>query len=277
MLSVVLAGLLAAAPARAAGPQLPGEEIELKAADGWALKARYHAAEPGKLTVILLHGRGTRKEIWRPLARGLEKAGYGFLAPDLRGHGESQTAPDGQVIPWRKLKATAKGENDYAKMALDVQAAAEWLSPHGAEEASLAIIGQDVGGSVALRYAAVHSKVPLVVMLSPGLSYQEVTTVNAMRAYKERPVLMVYGTLDRYASSSTPILFQFAKQSAGEQRAGIVAVPDVHGSKLLTPAVVAQIVDWLGNPVPPPPPAVSTTTAPGAPGPDGATPEPPAQ
>ena len=59
---------------------------------------------------------------------------------------------------------------------------------------------------LALRYAAVHQKIPLVVMLSPGLSYQEVTTVNAMRAYKDRPILMIYGTLDRYASSSAPIL-----------------------------------------------------------------------
>src|SRR5438874_5999841 len=124
LLSLLAAAALAAAPAKPAtkAPQLPGDEIELKADDGWALKGRYQAAlEPGKATVVLLHGRGTRKEAWRPFAHALEKAGYGFLALDLRGHGESQIAPDGQAVQWRKLKATAKGENDFAKMALDVQ------------------------------------------------------------------------------------------------------------------------------------------------------------
>ncbi len=280
MTSLLLAAFLAAAPARAAAPQLPGDEIELKADDGWVLKARYKpadTAQPGRATVVLLHGRGTRKEAWLKMARALEKAGYGYLAPDLRGHGQSQTAPDGQVINWHKLKATAKGENDYAKMALDVQAAVNWLGQRGVEESSVALVGMDVGGSIALRYAAVHPKVPLVVMLSPGLSYQEVTTVNAMRAYKDRPILMIYGTLDRYASSSAPILHQFAKMSVGEPRAALLAIPDAHGNKLaITPAVIDEVISWLGNPVPPPP-AVSTVTAPGAPAASGEPAPAPAQ
>lgn len=271
MLLALLAGLLAVAPVRAAGPQLPGQALELKAGDGWTIKARYKPAADqsglaAKLTVVLLHGRGTRKESWLKLARALEKQGYGVLAPDLRGHGESQQAPDGQLVPWRKFKATAKGENDFAKMSLDVQAAVEWLGQNGVAESSVALVGQDLGGSLALRYAAVHKSIAEVVMLSPGLNYQEVTTVNAMRAYRDRPILMIYGTIDRYAASSAPILYQFAKMSVGEQRAALMAVPDVHGSKLsVTPAVIDEIASWLGNPVPPPP-AVSTTTAPGQPG-----------
>ena len=266
-MTVLLAAWLALASARAAEAaaagaktvSLPGDEIELKTADGWTLKARYKAAEPGKATAVLLHGRGMRKEWWLRLARALTKAGYGFLAPDLGGHGESQTAPDGQTLHWRKMKAT-RHENDFEAMANDIQAVVARLAQDTVAEESIALIGQDVGGSVALKYAAVHPKISLLVMLSPGLKYQEVTTVNAMRAYKNRPVLLVYGELDKTASREAPILYQFAKLSVGEGRATVMAIPNLPGHKLLTSAVVRQIVDWLGNPLPPEPPQASSGT-----------------
>ncbi|MDE2236461.1 MAG: alpha/beta fold hydrolase, partial [Elusimicrobia bacterium] len=95
---LALASLLAIIPARAARPrasaQLPGVDATFRAADGWALHARYLAArDQGRQTLVLLHGRGMRKEFWLPLARALRKAGYGYLALDLRGHGQSATGP----------------------------------------------------------------------------------------------------------------------------------------------------------------------------------------
>lgn len=263
MTGLLLAALLAAG-SHAASPKLPGDEIELKTADGWTLKAAYKPAEPGKMTAVLLHGRGMHKEWWLRLARALEKAGCGVLAFDLRGHGQSNVAPDGQQITWRKLKAT-RTENDFEAMANDVNAAVAKLNESAVAEDQIALIGQDVGGSIALKYAAVHPKIGLLVMLSPGLKYQEVTTVNAMRAYKNRPVLLLYGEQDKTAAREAPILFQFAKMSVGADKAAVVSIPNVTGAKLLSRAVVEQLVSWLANPVPPAPPAVSSGTAtPGA-------------
>src|SRR5438105_1391644 len=83
--------------------QLPGAEVELKTQDGWKLKCRYQAATHGHKTLLLIHGRGQRKEHWRRLARALAQAGDGYFAADLRGHGESAIGPDGQLTPWRKF------------------------------------------------------------------------------------------------------------------------------------------------------------------------------
>lgn len=246
--------------AAAEPPKLPGDEVVLQTADGWSLKAVHKAAEAGKPSVVLLHGRGMRKEWWLRLAKALGRAGYGYVAPDLRGHGASQTAPDGSTIAWRKLRAL-KDANDYEAMANDVQAAVAKLVEGGATEEQIVLIGQDVGGSVALKYAAVHPKISLLVMLSPGLKYQEVTTVNAMRAYKNRPVLMIYGEQDKTPAREAPILFQFAKMTVGADKAAMVSIPNVPGGKLMTGRVVEQIVSWLANPVPPAPPEASTGTA----------------
>lgn len=245
----------------AAPPSLPGQELELKTLDGWTLKAKYLPAKEGRQTFVLLHGAGYRKEFWRLMARTLAQAGYGFAAVDLRGHGESATGPDGKPAGWRTFKAT-KAQNDFASMTLDIQAVVSTLTVQGVAEESIGLIGTDVGGSLALKYAAVHPKVPLVVMLSPGMSYQEVLTVNAMRVYKDRPILMIYSELDRNSAKATPLLYQIARGAAGDKNVALISVPDRHGVKLLNAALASQIVDWIYDPVKPLAPAVSTATAP---------------
>lgn len=265
--SVLLVAALAlgasAAPApRPAGPALPGEAVELKTVDGWALKAMFAPSVPGKLTLLLLHGTGQRKEDWKRLAFPLTRAGYGVMAVDLRGHGESRTSPSGEELTWKKLRATPTA-NDFADMSRDAEAAVAWLAGQGVPEDSIGLIGSEVGGSIAIRFAATHQKVPLVVMLSPGMRWQEVLTPNALRGLKRpipTPVLMVYSEADKRTAKEVPILYAFAKAAVGERHATLISVPQERGTRMLAAqrALVGQIIDWLGNPIAPEPPAVST-------------------
>lgn len=252
------------APAKPAGPALPGEVVELKAVDGWALKAQFAPSQPGKLTLILLHGTGQRKEDWKRLAFPLVRAGYGVLAVDLRGHGDSRTTPSGEVVPsWKKLKATARGDNDFMDMTRDVEAGVAWLAGQGVPEDTIGLIGAEVGASVAIRYAAIHPKVPLVVMLSPGLKWQEVTTVNPLRAMKRpipTPILMVYSEADRVSSKEAPIMSAFARGAVGPRHATLLSVPQERGTRMFKAqrALIGQVIDWLGNPIRPETVEVST-------------------
>jgi hypothetical protein len=102
----------------------------------------------------------------------------------------------------------------------------------------------------------------MVVLISPGLNYEEVLTVNAMRAYKNRPVLLIYADSDRKSSHEAPLLYQFARLSAGDQNASLISIPNLNGRKIAFYRPVAQqIADWIKNPVKiVPPPAVSTST-----------------
>jgi dienelactone hydrolase len=252
----------AAKPKAAAGPSLPGEPVELKTVDGWALKAMFAPSNPGKMTLLLLHGTGQRKEDWKRLAFSLNRAGYGVMAVDLRGHGESRVSPTGEELPWKKLRAT-RTANDYADMSRDAEAAVAWLAGQGVPEDSIGLIGAEVGGSIAIRYAAVHSKVPLVVLLSPGMAWQEVLTVNALRALKRpipTPVLMVYSEADKRSAKETPILYAFAKAAVGERNATLISVPQERGIRMFKAQrpLVGQVIDWLGNPIAPEPTAIST-------------------
>ncbi len=251
MKSVALA-LLLAAPAFAAEPPkprvFPGLVVDLKTKDGWALKAKYNPPAEGRMSFVLLHGVGGRKEDWYWLSRPLFKRGCGYLAVDLRGHGESRIAPDGKPAVYRKFVVT-KSYNEYLNMSADLEACVGYLESQGVPDEKIAIIGADVGGSLALRYGALHPKIPMVVLLSPGMKYQEVTTVNAMRAYKGRPILMVYSEADKTSARETPILYAFAKMAVGEGKATLLVAPKEHGTKMLRGPVISEVLDWIRNPV----------------------------
>lgn len=270
-LLALLAGASAAAPA-AKAPRpvtIAGEPVELKTADGWTLKAAWRRAQEGKPTLVLLHGTGQRKEDWRRLAGPLSRAGFGYLAVDLRAHGESRVSPSGESITWKKLRI--KPVNDYAEMARDVEAAAGWLAGQGVPEETIGFVGAEVGGSLAIKHAAVRAKAPLVVMLSPGLAWQDIPIINAVRAYKSRPILMVHSEADKRSSKETPLIYQFAKMAAGPDKATLIVVPQERGTRLFRANrdLAGRVVSWLENPGQPEalPPEPSTGAESAAPAP----------
>jgi pimeloyl-ACP methyl ester carboxylesterase len=269
--AVLLAAALAAAAAPAPAPApartatIPGTVLELKSVDGWVLHAVWQKAEEGKPTLVLLAGTGQRKEEWRPFARALAKAGCGYAALDMRGHGESRTNPAGEVITYKKLRAI-KGANDYEDMTRDVEALVGSLVGQGVIEQSIGVMGAEVGGSIAVKYAAVHPAVPFVIMLSPGLAWQEIPLVNAVRAFKGRPMplLMIHSEADKRSAKETPLLYAFAKNSVGENNTTLVVVPDERGTRMLrkNKDLTARVLAWIADPHPPAV-AISTDAAAG--------------
>jgi len=239
---------------------VPGLDASFKTSDGWTINGKYMPAQKGEKTLLLLHGRGENKEHWIVLSRYLQRAGFGTLAIDFRGHGESLTGPNGQMS-WKKFKAT-KSWNDFWQMRFDIAAAIQYLAGQGVTENSIGLIGDEVGGSLALKYAAVHPQIPIVVLISPALNYEEVLTVNATRAYKNRPILMLYADSDRKSSHEAPLLYQFAKISAGDRNASLISLPNLNGRKIASYSLVAkQIVSWIENPVKPEALIVSASSA----------------
>jgi len=110
------------------------ESVSLTAGDGIAIAAWYRLPENGT-AVVLAHGSTSSRESLRPYARFLADAGYGVLAIDLRGHGQSGG------------RANAFGW----ECARDIRAAVDYLE--GREVQRIAALGLSLGGEVLLRAA----------------------------------------------------------------------------------------------------------------------------
>jgi len=267
-IAFVAAAVLVAASAGGVSAQakkkreLAGEVVDLHTTDGWTLKSQYlESREEDRLTFILLHESRGRRQNWYWLTQRMARRGIGYLAIDLRGHGQSNTPPEGQPATWREFRIT-KHDNPWDAMRQDISAGVEFLLEQGVPEESIAIGGARVGGSLALKYAALNPAVPMIFMLSPGMSYREILTVNAMRAFRDRPILLVVAEDDRGSSTETQILHAFARKSAGDENVTLIKTGRSHGTRMLyyNKGLTGQILDWIDNPIQLPELEVSTET-----------------
>jgi pimeloyl-ACP methyl ester carboxylesterase len=78
---------------RSAPPRGP-HSISFRVADGFTLAADAFG-DPAAAPVVLLHGGGQTRHAWGGTAAALAAEGWYAIALDMRGHGESERAPDG--------------------------------------------------------------------------------------------------------------------------------------------------------------------------------------
>jgi pimeloyl-ACP methyl ester carboxylesterase len=138
------------------------QEVKIKASDGLQIVGTYYPSTlSGKQSpaALLLHQNGGSKEEWEPFIPALLAEGYSVLAVDQRGFG-----------------ATG-GRADWKLAEKDITAMLAWLRNIAAINADeVAIIGASIGSNLSLRACVTDAKCHVVVALSPGLNYFNVTT-----------------------------------------------------------------------------------------------------
>ena len=142
-------------------------EVSLTAEDGVRLAAWYAPPANG-VAILLLHGAGGSREGVRGHAAMLREHGYGVLALDLRGHGESGGRTN--RFGWRGTR--------------DVRAAAAYLQEQP-EVTAVGGLGLSLGGEVLLGAA---SGVPaLRAIVADGATQRSLDELRALPS--ERPLL----------------------------------------------------------------------------------------
>jgi dienelactone hydrolase len=123
------------------------QRVTLAAADGVPLVGWYTPSR-NRAAVVLLHGAGGSKADTREHAAVLAQGGYGVLALDARGGGES----GGRGMLWGWHGAT------------DVAAAVDWLAARpDVDPARIGLVGESMGGEQAITGAAADPRVRAVV------------------------------------------------------------------------------------------------------------------
>lgn len=208
--------------------------VSFRTEDGVALAATwFEAAEHPAPAVILLHMLTRSRHDWDLVGQQLAGAGIHALAVDFRGHGDSSP---GQ---------TTTGEQGLSQLVLDVKAARTFLTSLTGlvRTSSIGVMGASLGAHIALLEAAGDPEVRSLALLSPGLEYRSLRTEAAMRAYVNRPALLVAGADDPYSRRSIKALAMLGG-TALETR---VVNGGGHGTIMLArnPDLGTALVDWF--------------------------------
>ncbi|MCB4756578.1 MAG: alpha/beta fold hydrolase [Elusimicrobia bacterium] len=220
-------------------------KAEFKTKDGQVLKAYFQAPKGNKLTLVMLHGLTASKEEWLPLAEAAVKVGYGVFAYDARGHGESSLSKDAHGTPNGFQYFGPPGRGSPWERMIDDLGGAIWFLENQKKinRASVILAGASLGANVALNYASLTRSLKAVILLSPGLDYQKITTEGAIQQVGEIPVLIVASPGDKYAYASSVRLKSLSPRATFWSN-----VKPGHGVQMFDEDLLARIIQWLNQP-----------------------------
>lgn len=218
------------------------------AKDDLILQGDYTApASTSSLVLVCLHGLGSNRGEWAPLLRQAAKRGWGSVAYDLRGHGNSRGTMAGNTV---NFEDPENGRDpDFWKLFPsdlgEVLSALEKKAGTGPNQIVLA--GASLGANVAVTFASQRPGLRGVVLLSPGLDYAGLQTEGPMMIL-ETPALMVAAQPDRYAFMSGERLIALAPKNLVTWWPLSKGTPHgAHGTQLFDGKLEIKILDWLAN------------------------------
>ncbi|MBT3865658.1 alpha/beta fold hydrolase [Candidatus Woesearchaeota archaeon] len=203
------------------------QKITLQTSDGTSLNADFYPENSNK-GIILIHMYQQDRTSWDFLIPDLRSKEYSILTFDLRGHGENQIKEISQ--------------EDFNKMSSDVELALEYLNGQDIQEVS--IIGASIGANIGLNYAVRDPKIHRVALLSPGIEYQGINTLDSIKRYN-RPLLIMASEEDEYSWNSSNKLFSLSKSKIRfEPYKG-----NLHGIEILKQNQSSRelLLKWLGE------------------------------
>ncbi len=192
------------------------QAVSFPCPDGSSRAALFVQPKPNAPVFILLHGLASSKGEWTPFLTVLEKRGWGGLAYDMRQPG----------TPWPQLVN-------------DVGAALRYLEKEkSVERRQIFLGGASLGANVCLKYHVLTSNGAGVMLLSPGLNYQGLTTDDLI-SQVTAPVLLVASPADSYAYQSCEAL-----QHAVPSVAFWSDVKPGHGVQMFDDKLLQRLLDW---------------------------------
>ena len=170
--------------------------------------------------VLLLHGYGENRSVWKDFEPQLLSRGWAVMALDLRGHGESKSRNQ------RPIEASKDWRTDPHQFPVDLDPALDWIKAQPRiNTRNIVIIGTDVGANLALIASGRYPEVRTVVAIKPDLN-ETIALAGSPQDFQPRSALIV-------ASNST---------EAGRIRA-MVKTP----SRVLVASHAGGTGEWIGD------------------------------
>ena len=205
------------------------EDLKLQTSDGETLQAWYAPAQAGKPTILFLHGNGGEISGRPERFAAYQSEGFGVFFLSYRGYGGST------------------GSISEQGLVRDALTAYDWLIQKGVQPTELMLVGESLGGGVAVQLAAQKP----VAALALEATFSSAASVASLR-YWWLPVRLLmkdkFDSIDLIGKIRVPLLIThgdrdgsiplsegqklFARANEPKQ---LVVVPDATHSSVFSP------------------------------------------
>ena len=135
--------------------------------------------------VLLLHGFGEDRSVWKDFSKQLLERGWAVMTMDLRGHGQSRMK-NGLTI-----QATPDWRTNLHEFPVDIDPALDWLkSRPRIDTRKIVIIGSDVGANLALIASGRFPEVRTAVAINPKLD-ESLALAGSAHDFQPRSTLVI--------------------------------------------------------------------------------------
>ena len=191
----------------------------------------------------MLHDLGKKKEDFTSFEKALANAGFGYLAVDLRGFGQS--------IGGGKASSFAREgvDNPFNKMTRDVDAAVEFLHQRNVKDEDLGLFGVGLGANVAAKSTTFWPDIALLALISPTSNVRDVLAIPAMRIYKGN-VLIAAGAADKKMFLEASVIRNVAYLTTGPENGKVTFLTayDKTSHEMLDQYLIPAVLQWLHTP-----------------------------
>jgi pimeloyl-ACP methyl ester carboxylesterase len=222
--------------------QYSGQRFEVTTTDGVKLIGYYTPPRNTTATVVFLPMVANTMEHFWPLVQSLQQKGIGTLLYDHRGHGESSATLTGN-LSYKNFTS-----ENWQQLQPDFEQILDWEKAHVAANQETVLVGAGIGANIALVSAAAHPEIKTLVLLSPGINYKGIQPMPAAAMLGSRKVLIMCGSVDKYAADSSRKIAATARQSGASVKEVYLkgVVKDIlHGSSLLVMPNYRSVANWI--------------------------------
>lgn len=204
-------------------------------------------ASTGAPVLVMLHGLGSSRGEWNPLAQQAHRRGWGTLVYDLRGHGRSRGTMAGRTVNFEDPK-NGRSLAFWRNLPTDLeQEAAALEKKKGVSRQKLVLVGASIGANTVLDTASRLKEIGALVLLSPGLDYAGLLTEKPMASLTS-PTLMIAAQPDLYAFTSSQRLQSLAPPGLLTWKPLDKGTPrGAHGVQLFDGKLEEMILDWIAG------------------------------
>ena len=215
--------------------------VTLTTQDKWKLAAVYQPASSDKATVILLHDLNKSKNTFASFKAALAKGGFGYLALDLRGHGQS----GGDVRSFAKEGV----DNQFNKMTRDVDAAIYFLKEKGVSPQQIVLLGAGLGANVAAKATTFWPDISGLALISPSANVRDVLAIPPLRLYKGN-VLIAAAAADKKMFLEASVIRNVSYLTTGEDSSQVTFLTayDLKSHEMLDKYLTPSVLQWLRTP-----------------------------